>query len=144
MVVGPKDAYLILYNAACCAGWAVVWMNGIASLMAAAPDGGSGPSSLSSVYEKCNPDLLYATQMFAVMEIVHAMLELVRSPVVVTAMQVMSRVVAVVAVRYSQDAQSRFSICGDHLVLLAASLVPRSFCPHFLLSSLSQVSGEQV
>lgn len=126
--MGPKDIYLILYNAACCAGWALVWKNAVSSL---AKNLGGGETelqdvddgtnaivstvmsprdALASVYAECDPDLLFVTQMVAIMEIVHAMLRLVRSPVMVTGMQVMSRVVAVLAVHYSLDAQSTYQI----------------------------------
>lgn len=51
--------------------------------------------------------LLTISQSAAILEIVHAMLKLVRSPVMVTFMQVMSRIVALVAVEKSRDAQSK-------------------------------------
>lgn len=122
-----KDIYLILYNAVCCAGWALVWKNAVLSLVNNLTGGTTTflkddedgtnaivespamplPEALANVYAECDPNLLFVTQMLAILEIAHSMLRLVRSPFMATAMQVMSRVVAVLAVFYSQDAQSK-------------------------------------
>jgi len=117
--LGWKDAYLVGYNALCCVGWALVWRTTVLSLAGSRGVGSGGgtrmslPEALGSVYGGADGerrqfdfgDLLFVTQMIAVMEIVHAAVGLVRSPVVVTAMQVASRVVAVLALRFSRDAQ---------------------------------------
>jgi Protein tyrosine phosphatase-like protein, PTPLA len=48
------------------------------------------------------------------LEIAHALFRLVRSPVMVTAMQVMSRIVALVAIAYAPAAQGAFpSFCEE-------------------------------
>ena len=108
--LGAKEAYLILYNSLCCLGWANVW--GLAVLMVVtslAVDGLPLPVALSNVYAttKIVP-LLIISQLAAVMEIVHAMTGLVRSPVLVTTMQVGSRLVALLALVYSTDAHCTF------------------------------------
>lgn len=127
------DLYLIIYNASCCVGWAFIWKNAMTSLVTNVQGktvtlqddvDGTGATvtstmslteALANIYDdnygtSGSFNLLFVTQMVAIMEIVHAMLRLVRSPVMVTAMQVMSRVVAVLAIYYSVDAQSKSSL----------------------------------
>jgi hypothetical protein len=72
--------------------------------------------------------LLWYTQGAALMEIAHAALGLVRSPVAVTAMQVMSRIVALVAVVYAPSAQG------------TSALPFRVFSARSVLSSLFALS----
>lgn len=118
----PKDAYLVLYNLACCAGWAAIWVAALrtvvdetdvaAPLTAAKLDGllSDVSGALSVVYHKNDvATLLWYTQGAAILEIVHALFRLVRSPVMVTAMQVMSRIVALVAIAYAPAAQGTFN-----------------------------------
>jgi len=102
-----KDSYLILYNALCCLGWLQVW--GLAVLMV-----GTGvfidqmplPEALSNVYfAQGLATCLIVSQTSALLEMGHAVTGIVRSPVLVTTMQVMSRIVALVALVYSTDAQ---------------------------------------
>ena len=47
------------------------------------------------------------SQCMALFEIMHALIGIVKSPVLVTTMQVMSRIVALVAIYYSPNAQGR-------------------------------------
>lgn len=105
--MGPKDIYLILYNALCCAGWGLVLKLALETVVA------GGTEALANVYatEGLSTFLTYA-QSAALLEILHAAAGLVRSPVFVTAMQVSSRIFALVAVNASVDAQSKlkFSI----------------------------------
>lgn len=113
----PKDMYLIAYNLACCAGWSLILVSAIQSLASGIPVDGL-KDALANVYAngeitvKTLPsidslgDLLFFTQSAALLEIAHAAVGLVRSPVMVTAMQVMSRIVALVAVTYSPKANS--------------------------------------
>jgi Protein tyrosine phosphatase-like protein, PTPLA len=123
-IMHPKDAYLVLYNLACCAGWAAIWVAAIrtvldetelaAPLTAATLDGllSDVSGSLAMVYHQNDvATLLWYTQGAALLEIVHALLRLVRSPVLVTAMQVMSRIVALVAIAYAPAAQGALSKC---------------------------------
>jgi very-long-chain (3R)-3-hydroxyacyl-CoA dehydratase len=110
--MNPKDGYLILYNTSCSFGWAIVLLYTILSIVTNVNAMG-WINALAQVYN----DPQYGTslsltltivQTAAFMEIMHAMLQLVRSPVLVTAMQVMSRIVALVAISFSHDAQSKF------------------------------------
>jgi hypothetical protein len=63
----------------------------------------------SQVYSDCAL-WLQVSQTAALMEIVHAAIGFVRSPVMITAMQVMSRIVALVAVVYAPTAQGTFKV----------------------------------
>lgn len=103
--MGPKELYLILYNAFCCAGWALVLKLALTTVA----QGDSLSDSLASVYatEGLATFLTYS-QTAALLEIVHAAVGLVRSPVVVTALQVGSRIAALVAINASEDAQSKY------------------------------------
>ena len=108
--LGPKEIYLILYNSVCCYGWALVLLGAIKTLIGG--DGSLG-ENLSNVYAPVADMLTYA-QTAALMEIVHAGVGLVRSPVVVTAMQVSSRIFALVAIVYAPSAQGELR----HVMLL--------------------------
>ena len=108
--------YLIVYNLSCCAGWSLILAAAVQSVAYDAPKDGL-KDALASVYsngEIALPavdslgDLLFYTQSAALLEIVHAAVGLVRSPVMVTAMQVMSRIVALLAVTYAPTAQSKW------------------------------------
>lgn len=106
--MGPKEIYLILYNLCACTGWFLVLALALKSLAAGIPQDGLS-EALSNVYAAENlATLLTYSQMAALLEIIHAGLGLVRSPLIVTAMQVGSRIVALIAVNYSPDAQSEF------------------------------------
>ena len=109
--------YLIVYNLSCCAGWFLILVSAAQSLVNDIPKDGV-TEALANVYGNADivleiptvtnslGDLLFFTQSAALLEIGHAAVGLVRSPVMVTAMQVMSRIVALVAVTYSPTAQS--------------------------------------
>ena len=103
----PKDLYLIAYNSACCVGWAVVWFVAVASLYDSVVVQSIPPlQAAERVYE--NVALwLQISQTAALMEIVHAAIGFVRSPVMITAMQVMSRIVALVAIVFAPTAQGK-------------------------------------
>jgi very-long-chain (3R)-3-hydroxyacyl-CoA dehydratase len=104
--MNPKDGYLVLYNLSCCIGWAGVWLLAVLSLIEDVPSVGI-VKALADVYDESNlPELLALVQSAALLEIVHAGIGFVRSPVTVTAMQVMSRIVALFAIYFSPDAQS--------------------------------------
>jgi hypothetical protein len=106
----PKDVYLIAYNSFCCLGWTAVWALSVTAVRVALAEGQLPSEALASVYAYENVSvLLYYSQMAALLEIVHALLRLVRSPVLVTAMQVGSRIVALLALVYSSEAQSKCS-----------------------------------
>ena len=78
-------AYLLAYNASLIAGWSYV----LVLAGAAFAEGGAG-----AVYAAVEIPLL-AAQTAACLEVVHAILGIARSPVLVTAMQVSSRLMVV-------------------------------------------------
>ena len=102
-----KDLYLIAYNLACCLGWAVVWILAVGSLYDSVV-GQSLPfvEACSRVYGDV-AFWLQVSQTAALMEIVHAAIGFVRSPVMITTMQVMSRILALVAIVYAPSAQGK-------------------------------------
>jgi len=126
--LGVKDLYLIAYNALCCIGWAYVLVIGLPTLFKSVSFSTSTGESLVNALKIAGSELYSATpatagwsdesspslafvltivQSAAVMEIVHAVLGLVRSPVFVTMMQVGSRIVALHMVNASPKAQSK-------------------------------------
>lgn len=140
----PKDMYLIVYNLSCCAGWLLILVSAIQSLVNGIPSVGL-KEALANVYSngEITPpvmnslgDLLFFTQSAALLEIVHAAVGLVRSPVMVTAMQVMSRIVALLAVTYSPTAQSQW---GAGLMIISWSCVEIF---RYLFYAFALVSGD--
>ena len=102
--MGLKDFYLIIYNACCCFGWAAVLVLALTTVA----KGGDFVDALANVYSAENLALILTySQSAALLEIFHAAVGLVRSPVVVTAMQVGSRIFALVALNASTEAQSK-------------------------------------
>ncbi len=124
-----KDIYLMQYNAFCCLGWAYVLALGIPTLFQSivASKSSSGTSYIEAL-KIAGGELYFATpataglakesspslatmltfvQCAAMLEIVHAAVGLVRSPVFVTMMQVGSRIVALHMVTHSPKAQSK-------------------------------------
>lgn len=111
MGLKPTDMYLIAYNAVCCAGWAQVWLMAVDFLFKAAQSG-ELKTGLESVFFCGLADYLIISQLAALLEIVHAAAGLVRSPVLVTTMQVMSRVVVLFAAVFSSTGASKWR-CSD-------------------------------
>jgi hypothetical protein len=106
--MSPKDAYLIFYNVLCCVGWALVCKTALQSILSDLGASIGLLDALAEVYYAPNlANLLWYSQLAALLEIVHALLRLVRSPVMVTAMQVGSRIVALVAIAYAPSAQGK-------------------------------------
>ena len=104
--MGLKEIYLILYNVTLCVGWSLVFSLAVKTIAAGVGEDGL-PEALSNVYATEGLGLyLRYSQSAALLEIIHAAIGLVRSPVVVTTMQVMSRIVALVAIEFSPNAQS--------------------------------------
>lgn len=101
----PKDAYLIGYNAACCLGWATVWILGVVYLVNAVVVESTPLAQAAAGVYPAVAIWLQLSQSAALAEIAHAALGLVRSPVSVTFMQVMSRIVALLAIVYAPSAQ---------------------------------------
>ena len=79
-----KELYLILYNAACAVGWAYVFLLTLTELQRGAP----ASALWLSVREP-----LTLVQSAAALEVVHALLGVVSSPVLTVAMQVSSRLI---------------------------------------------------
>ncbi|GKY92003.1 hypothetical protein MPSEU_000171900 [Mayamaea pseudoterrestris] len=133
----PKDAYLILYNFLCCAGWALICKIAVQSIFSDLAANTNVTDALSHVYAASHmAQLLWYTQMAAIMEVVHAMLKLVRSPVLVTAMQVGSRIFALLAVAYAPSAQAQW---GAGLMILSWSLVE---VPRYAFYILAILTGD--
>lgn len=138
--MGLKDLYLIAYNSACCVGWAMVWCMALYSLATASISSLQDvPTALSNVYFFDSLELmLIISQTAALLEVVHALVGLVRSPVTVTFLQVASRIVALVAVVYSPAAQSQWG-AGLMILSWASVEVPRYA---FYLAAL--VTGDSI
>jgi len=121
---GLKDIYLVTYNSLCCIGWACVWVLAVQSLSTnLSTNSLSVWEALANVYEPVHQVLFYS-QCAALLEIVHAAVRLVRSPVLVTAMQVMSRIVALFALVNSTRAQNQWG-AGLMILSWASVEVPR-------------------
>mmetsp|Transcript_17654 Transcript_17654/g.32501 ORF Transcript_17654/g.32501 Transcript_17654/m.32501 type:complete len:737 (+) Transcript_17654:103-2313(+) len=81
---GVVTGYLVLYNLASCAGWALVWWH-----VAQVVINGEEPAR---VWERAGIEL-QVVQSMAALEILHSMLRLVKSPLMTVFLQVMSRLV---------------------------------------------------
>jgi hypothetical protein len=116
IIMTPKDTYLIVYNLCCCVGWSTIFALTILTLLKGIPEDGL-KEALANVYNSTENlgSLLFFTQTAAVLEIVHAAIGLVRSPVIVTSMQVSSRIWALLAVTYSPNAQSKLYVIGGNV-----------------------------
>lgn len=120
--MAPKDGYLILYNISCCAGWAIVLAQAIQSLISS---DGSLLEAMASVYDAPSlAKVLSIVQSAALLEIVHAAIGFVRSPVLITAMQVGSRIAALFALTQSPEAAHQFG-AGLMIISWASVEVPR-------------------
>mmetsp|Transcript_16741 Transcript_16741/g.19290 ORF Transcript_16741/g.19290 Transcript_16741/m.19290 type:complete len:151 (-) Transcript_16741:601-1053(-) len=103
--------YLIGYNLACCAGWAMILSMALPSVVSALFTFSLSELSaaLASVYGIDGVSkTLTIVQSAAMLEIAHAVFGLVRSPVQVTSMQVGSRIIALFAINNSPSAQGKF------------------------------------
>lgn len=126
----PKNVYLILYNLVCCSGWATILflacptiINALSSFSLKAVI-----DALSSIYGLDNGGLattLIWVQCAALLEIVHASVGLVRSPVFVTSLQVGSRIAALFALVHSSTATSEHYGAGLMILSWALVEVPR-------------------
>ena len=100
--------YLLAYNATCAMAWALVLRLAIFTLVDDVPEYGVA-GALARVYAA--PDLAWLltyAQCAAILEIVHSAVGLVRSPVMVTFMQVSSRIVALFALVNSPESQGKY------------------------------------
>jgi len=117
MGISLKDGYLVAYNIACCAGWAMVLSSAIQSIL----NHGLSFSALEKVYDApALSSTLTRVQTAALLEIVHAALGLVRSPVFITTLQVGSRIAALFAVTHSPEAAHQY---GAGMMILSWALV---------------------
>uniref|UniRef100_A0A6S9ITY6 very-long-chain (3R)-3-hydroxyacyl-CoA dehydratase n=2 Tax=Ditylum brightwellii TaxID=49249 RepID=A0A6S9ITY6_9STRA len=125
--MGPKDAYLVLYNVACCLGWSAVAALSIPSVLSSFTTGdlSNVNNALASVYglDGVAP-ILFWVQTAALLEIIHAAIGFVRSPVIVTFLQVSSRIAAIFAITHSPESQVQF---GAGMMIISWSLaeIPR-------------------
>lgn len=131
----PTTTYLITYNTLCTLGWAYVLTLALPTLYHSTLDGlNNGLDFLSAFKGACEgvyfatpstagfvdssnngeegwytlASILILVQSAALLEILHAGLGLVRSPVFVTMLQVGSRIVALHMVVYSEVAKGEF------------------------------------
>ena len=93
------QAYLVLYNASCLVGWAYALYQALTVL------GGDVWPSLEGVWAVAGPTVL-VVQTAMILEIFHAGLGFVRSPVFVTAMQVTSRLWVMLCPAYGDGTSS--------------------------------------
>jgi len=110
--IGVKETYLLAYNAACAMAWALVLRQAIFSMADDVGEYGVA-GALARVYATKDLALVLTwAQCAALLEIVHSAIGLVRSPVVVTFMQVSSRIVALFALVNSPESQGeRVTVC---------------------------------
>ena len=95
------QAYLVLYNASCLVGWAYALYAGLTQTDVL----GGGWEALAGVWAVSGPTVLIV-QSAMTLEIFHAGLGFVRSPVVVTAMQVTSRLWVMLCPAYGDGTSS--------------------------------------
>ena len=106
---GLKEAYLVLYNLACAAGWAYVLYLAAARVASA---GTAAPAAALATVWAAVRDPLTIVQWAMCMEVLHAAAGLVPSPVFTTFLQVLSRIVVLLATTYAPGSQSA---CGAPL-----------------------------
>eukprot|EP00551_Chaetoceros_affinis_P007154 CAMPEP_0203667514 /NCGR_PEP_ID=MMETSP0090-20130426/4344_1 /ASSEMBLY_ACC=CAM_ASM_001088 /TAXON_ID=426623 /ORGANISM="Chaetoceros affinis, Strain CCMP159" /LENGTH=754 /DNA_ID=CAMNT_0050531703 /DNA_START=90 /DNA_END=2354 /DNA_ORIENTATION=+ len=134
--LSPKDGYLIMYNLCCCIGWAYVLSLGVQTII-----GKSGTdgilASLASIYN--TPGLASAltiVQSAALLEIAHAAVGFVRSPVFITTLQVGSRIAALFAIVNSPLAGAQY---GAGFMILSWSLVE---VPRYAFYMAALITGD--
>jgi len=125
----PKDMYLVLYNASCMLGWAASLVLALQCLAA----GGA----LTQVWAAAAP-VLVPSQWAMGLEIVHAATGAVRSPVVTTFMQVMSRLILLVVIMLAPTVGATWG-CGMMAISWSCVEVPRYA---FYLNSLLGPGGQ--
>lgn len=137
-----KNIYLILYNLVCCSGWATILFLAFPSISSALSTFSLQELiiALSSIYGLDDGGLastLIWVQTAAVLEIVHAIIGIVRSPVFVTTLQVGSRLAALFAVVQSSSAAS--GKWGAGLMILSWALVE---VPRYAFYIAALVTGD--
>ena len=155
--MGPTQLYLIAYNSLCTLGWAYILTLALPSFyhstLASLSDGSSllqaFKSAAQHLYESTPSTaklgdessvslatVLTVVQSAALLEIVHAALGLVRSPLFVTTMQVGSRIVALHMIVNSVQAQTQW---GAALMILSWALVE---VPRYLFYLTAIITGD--
>mmetsp|Transcript_18220 Transcript_18220/g.41517 ORF Transcript_18220/g.41517 Transcript_18220/m.41517 type:complete len:766 (-) Transcript_18220:87-2384(-) len=141
----PTNAYLSFYNLACAGGWLYVLLLTVVHLVTSLSDvdlsfsAAALKAAFASVFSSSGNlrDVLFYVQSAAAMEVVHAAVGLVRSPVAVTFMQVSSRIVAIFALFAGGAAvQAQF---GAGLMIISWSFVE---VPRYLFYLSALVSGD--
>jgi very-long-chain (3R)-3-hydroxyacyl-CoA dehydratase len=100
-----KKAYLVLYNLACCLGWAyALFLAGGEFFTGAGSSGATVSLALSRAWGAAAQPLS-AVQWAMCLEVLHAAVGLVPSPVSTTFLQVLSRIVVLVAVTHARGTQ---------------------------------------
>ena len=100
--MSATQTYLAVYNAASAVGWLKI----LSDMLSSAASG----KSPASAWRRVGPSLR-VVQTMAVLEILHSMLKLVKSPVLSTALQVLSRLIVLWGyTNQSKSAQSHWSL----------------------------------
>jgi len=113
--MGPKDAYLVLYNLTCMLGWGYALILGLLYL--------ASGGELKGVWA-AQGMALQLSQWAMFLEIVHAATGMVRSPALVTFMQVMSRLNLLIFVLLAPSAGNTWG-CGMMALSWCLVEVPR-------------------
>jgi hypothetical protein len=129
--MGALDAYLILYNIGCMAGWAYALFLAAVSLIETGGD-------LTKVWAAASVPMAIA-QWAMLLEIAHALTGAVRSPVFTVFLQVMSRIVALVVALVVPEVTTHWA-CGLMLVSWSLVEVPRYA---FYLNALVSPKGSE-
>jgi len=125
---GITKFYLINYNNLCCIGWAYVLYNAVLYIF-------NRPEGLAKFVIPVMPVLLWV-QMAAIGEIFHSYLGIVRSPTSVVFKQVSSRVIVLLFLSYSYEAQISL---GAGLMVLSWALVE---VPRYAFYLCAVISGD--
>lgn len=125
-------SYLIGYNLLCCAGWAYVL---VLALQAINQHKDSSKQSIyQSIYAAVEKPLQFV-QTLAVLEVVHSLIRIVRTPVMSTVLQVTSRLFIVWGILFLSK-ESQHSL-GMALAVISWSLVE---VPRYLFYTVGQIS----
>jgi len=122
MALNPKDIYLVLYNSTLCLGWILLLIQSLRHLFSSTFEPSDDSPGISGIYNHAEDGamILKIVQSAALLEIVHATVGLVRSPVFITTLQVGSRIAALFAIVNSPWAQVQF---GAGQMILSWTLV---------------------
>ena len=109
-----QDMYLAAYNLACMAGWAYVLWLGAREFVSARGGGAQPLSALRGVWRAVRSPL-FVVQWAAVLEVAHAAVGIVPSPVFTTALQVASRVILVAVAEAAGGIAGVLDVTVDYL-----------------------------